>query len=59
MYVNVLEHPALKEMTELGWFPIARQRRTQVLFSKSRLGRGLGTALQESGEASGPETGEE
>jgi len=31
-------------MTEKGWTPITAKSRTKLLFSKSRLARGLGTA---------------
>lgn len=45
MYVDVTDHPAIQEMIEKGWFPIARENGTKVLFSKSRRVRGLGTAV--------------
>ncbi|MCE5189157.1 MAG: hypothetical protein LLF75_08255 [Eubacteriales bacterium] len=44
MYVDVMQHPAVAEMTEKGWMPITAKSRTKLLFSKSRLARGLGTA---------------
>lgn len=47
MYVDALEHPVLAEMVEKGWAPMAKQSRTKLLFSKSRLARGLGTAVEE------------
>lgn len=45
-YVDVLKHPSMREMMQLGWFPIVRQSRTKVTFSKSRLAKGLGTACE-------------
>lgn len=44
MYTDVMQHPAIMEMTEKGWVPITAKSRTKLLFSKSRLSRGLGTA---------------
>ena len=44
MYVDVMKHPVIAEMTEKGWTPITAKSRTKLLFSKSRLSRGLGTA---------------
>ena len=44
MYVDVMQHPVIVEMTEKGWTPITAKSRTKLLFSKSRLSRGLGTA---------------
>ena len=44
MYVDVMQHPVIVEMTEKGWTPITAKSRTKLLFSKSRLARGLGTA---------------
>jgi hypothetical protein len=44
MYVDVMQHPVIAEMTEKGWTPITAKSRTKLLFSKSRLSRGLGTA---------------
>lgn len=43
MYVRVLEHPTLAEMVQKGWTPVSNAR-NKVLFSKSRIARGLGTA---------------
>ncbi len=48
--VDILEHPVLREMLEKGWFPIFKQSRTKVMFSKSRLARGLGTASEDENE---------
>ncbi len=44
MIADVFEHPVVREMTDRGWTPIAKQSHTKLLFSKSRLARGLGTA---------------
>lgn len=44
MYTNVMQHPVIVEMTEKGWMPINAKSRTNLLFSKSRMARGLGTA---------------
>ncbi len=44
MYVDILKHPVLKEMTNRGWEPI-RSGRARVVFSKSRRVVGLGTAV--------------
>lgn len=44
MYTDVMRHPVIAEMTEKGWVPITAKSRTKLLFSKSRLIRGLGTA---------------
>lgn len=43
MIVDVSEHPVIVEMVEKGWFPLYKQSKTKLLFSKSRLARGLGT----------------
>lgn len=47
MYVDVMRHPVISEMTEKGWTPITAKSRTKLLFSKSRLNKGLGTAGSE------------
>ena len=44
-YVDVLEHPVLKEMVRKGWEPIGKKGKADVVFSKSRRVRGLGTAI--------------
>lgn len=44
MVTDVMQHPVIAEMTEKGWTPITAKSRTKLLFSKSRLSRGLGTA---------------
>ncbi len=44
MTTDVLKHPVIAEMVEKGWTPITAKSRTKLLFSKSRLARGLGTA---------------
>ena len=44
MITDVMQHPVIVEMTEKGWMPITAKSRTNLLFSKSRLARGLGTA---------------
>ena len=44
MYVDILRHPVLREMTDKGWEPI-RSGRSRVVFSKSRRVVGLGTAV--------------
>lgn len=44
MYVDVMQHPVIAEMTEKGWTPITAKSRTKLLFSKSRMAKGLGTA---------------
>ena len=44
-YVDVMEHPVLKEMAEKGWSPIAGGQ-SKVVFSKSRRVIGLGTAIE-------------
>ena len=44
MYADVLTHPVVKEMLDKGWTPLARQSSTKLLFSRSRMARGLGTA---------------
>ena len=44
-YVNVLEQPVLKEMVDKGWEPIGKKGKADVVFSKSRRVRGLGTAI--------------
>lgn len=45
MYVDITDHPVISEMLDKGWFPIARENGTKILFSKSRRVRGLGTAV--------------
>lgn len=47
MIADVMRHPVVREMTQRGWFPIAKETRIKVMFSKSRLARGLGTAEDE------------
>lgn len=44
MYVDVMHHPVVEEMTQKGWMPITAKSRTKLLFSKSRMAKGLGTA---------------
>ncbi|MEA5048549.1 MAG: hypothetical protein VB034_08090 [Eubacteriales bacterium] len=44
MYMDVMQHPAIAEMTQKGWTPITAKSHTKLLFSKSRLAKGLGTA---------------
>ena len=44
METDVLKHPVVAEMVEKGWTPITAKSRTKLLFSKSRMARGLGTA---------------
>lgn len=44
MVVDVMQHPVIAAMTEKGWVPITAKSRTKVLFSKTRLNKGLGTA---------------
>lgn len=51
MVANVLEHPVVRDMLRLGWTPITKQSRTKLLFSRSRLAHGLGTAVEEGTEA--------
>ena len=43
METDVMRHPVIVEMTKKGWMPITAKSRTKLLFSKSRLARGLGT----------------
>jgi hypothetical protein len=45
MCVDVMRHPVIAEMEQLGWTPITAKSRTKLLFSKSRLNKGLGTAV--------------
>ena len=47
MVVDVMSHPVIAEMTEKGWTPITAKSRTKLLFSKSRMARGLGTSESE------------
>ncbi len=44
MITDVMKHPVIAEMEEKGWTPITAKSRTKLLFSKSRLAKGLGTA---------------
>ena len=44
METDVMKHPVIAEMVEKGWTPITAKSRTKLLFSKSRMARGLGTA---------------
>lgn len=44
MCVDVMRHPVIVDMTQKGWTPITAKSRTKLLFSKSRLNKGLGTA---------------
>ncbi len=43
MVTDVMRHPVIAEMEKKGWTPITAKSRTKLLFSKSRLARGLGT----------------
>ena len=47
METDVMSHPVIVEMTKKGWTPITAKSRTKLLFSKSRLAKGLGTADSE------------
>lgn len=47
MFADVLTHPVVREMTRLGWIPVARTSRTHLMLSKSRFSKGLGTAEDE------------
>ena len=47
MIADAMRHPVVREMTAKGWFPIVKETRIKVMFSKSRLARGLGTAEDE------------
>ena len=42
--VAALPEPVIAAMTEKGWVPITAKSRTKLLFSKTRLNKGLGTA---------------
>ncbi len=44
MYVDALQQPTLAEMVAKGWMPVSNSR-VKLLFSKSRIARGLGTAM--------------
>lgn len=43
METDVMRHPVIAEMVNKGWTPITAKSRTKLLFSKSRLAKGLGT----------------
>jgi len=43
METDVMHHPVIAEMVNKGWTPITAKSRTKLLFSKSRLAKGLGT----------------
>lgn len=43
-FLNVLEHPFVKRMTENGWFSIPADKIPKAVFSKRLIGSGLGTA---------------
>ena len=47
METDVMRHPVIAEMTKKGWSPITAKSRTKLLFSRSRLARGLGTGDSE------------
>ena len=51
MFTDVMRHPVIVQMVEKGWTPITAKSRTKLLFSKSRLARGLGTGGSEKPEA--------
>ena len=44
MYVDVLEQPTVAGMRARGWFPVPARDGVKLVFSKSRLCSGLGTA---------------
>ena len=45
MMTDVMTHPVVQEMIALGWIPVLGQNKNQLLFSKTRISRGLGTAI--------------
>lgn len=47
MIVDAAQHPFVQQMRARGWTPVMRESRTSLLFSKSRLNKGLGTAADE------------
>ena len=48
MYVNICEHPVIREMIAKGWVPVGdKEDKPDLIFSKSRKVRGLGTAVPE------------
>ena len=51
MVTDVLRHPVIAEMVKMGWTPITAKSRTKLLFSKSRLAKGLGTGDSEEQQA--------
>jgi len=51
MVTDVMCHPVIAQMVEKGWTPITAKSRTKLLFSKSRLARGLGTGGSDTPEA--------
>jgi hypothetical protein len=44
MVTDVMCHPVIAQMVEKGWTPITAKSRTKLLFSRSRMAKGLGTA---------------
>ncbi len=44
MYVNPMEHPFVRQMTDRGWFQLADQRKVRMVFTKKRIQLGLGSA---------------
>ena len=47
MYLNILEHPYVKELLARGWFPVPQDKAPKAVFTKKRLDAGLGTAPSE------------
>ncbi len=45
--MDVMEDPVVVEMLQKGWVPIGKRTGSRLLFSKSRMARGLGTATDE------------
>jgi len=43
-YINVNEHPTIRKMMLNGWFIVPKQDRVRLIYSKTRIGTGLGTA---------------
>lgn len=44
MYIDILRHPFVREMTENGWFPIPQDKSPKAVFSSAKLDAGIGTA---------------
>ncbi len=44
MYVDPMEHPAVKAMQDKGWFSLTEQKQPRLVFTKKTIAQGLGSS---------------